>query len=305
MKIANKPELMLSKMIVTIDGPAGSGKSTTASMLASELNLAYLDTGAMYRAVTWDILENNINPEDQENVTRRARSLDLKLKDVDGMPLMFLDGELLGEKIRSQRVSAAVSPVSKHSGVRESLVRIQRSISERGGIVADGRDTGTTVFPFADVKIFLVADIESRAKRRMAQLEEMGLDGDIESIKTNLKERDHIDSSRETSPLCQAPGSITVDTSGLSIREQVDLIKKAVLKKAQDLSELYAWPGEKNINAKKPLIWAIASALVYSFYKIVFGLKRYGLENISFRENFIFASNHISYSDPPDNRIIG
>ncbi|MBN2069834.1 MAG: (d)CMP kinase [Candidatus Krumholzibacteriota bacterium] len=299
MDLNEKTKLILARMVVTIDGPAGSGKSTTASMLAEKLGLTYLDTGAMYRAVTWDILENKIDPEDEEMVTARTRELDLEMKYVEGVPSFFLGGEKLGERIRSQRVSSAVSPVSRHRGVREALVRIQRSISEEGGVVAEGRDTGTTVFPFADVKIYLVADIESRSKRRVSQLKEMGLDGEVGSIKNNLEQRDQIDSTRQHSPLRKPPGSVLVDTSGISIEDQVGLISDIVIKKAEELADLRVWPGEKNEQSKKPVYWTIVSTAIHLFYRVVFGLRRYGLENISYRENYIFASNHISYSDPP------
>ncbi|MBN2184570.1 MAG: (d)CMP kinase [Candidatus Krumholzibacteriota bacterium] len=299
MDLEKKTSLTICRMLVTIDGPAGSGKSTTASLLAKELGLTYLDTGAMYRAVTWDSLENGIRPEDEEGVTERARNLKLELKDLDGVPSLFLDGEPLGNRIRSSEVSAAVSPVSKHPGVRKSLVKVQRSLAANGGIVAEGRDTGTTVFPFADVKIFLVADIESRASRRKNQMADMDMEGDIDSIRENINRRDHIDSTREHSPLRQPPGSIVVDTSGISIQEQVELIKNIVISKAQELARLRVWPGEKNDKAKMPLYWRLASVSVYIFYKMIFGLKTYGRDNISYRENYIFASNHISNSDPP------
>ncbi len=289
----------IGKMLVTIDGSAGSGKSTTASMLAEELGLTYLDTGAMYRAVTWDSLENGISPEDEAAVTERAGNIDLELREAEGVPSLFLNGRRLGNEIRSSEVSAAVSPVSKYSGVRRSLVKIQRSIALKGGIVAEGRDTGTTVFPFADLKIFLTADIGSRALRRKNQLEEMELEGRIESIRENLENRDRIDSTREHSPLRRPPGSITVDTSNITIEEQVGIIKDAVVKKAEELSRLRVWPGEKNEKATMPLYWRSASACVYFFFKIIFGLRTYGRDNISYRENYIFASNHISNSDPP------
>ncbi len=299
MENAEKTRAMLSDMLVTIDGPAGSGKSTTASLLAKRLDLIYLDTGAMYRAVTWCVLEEGFDPADEEKITKAAKNIELELRIVDNTPLWFINGKEAGSEIREPAVSAAVSPVSKHAGVRRSMVKLQRKIATQGGIVAEGRDTGTTVFPFAHVKIFLVADIESRAQRRVEQMRLMGIDQDIDLIRANIAKRDEIDSTREHSPLLRSPGAILVDTSHMTIDQQVGMIERIVIDEAEKLAALRVWPGEKNPNAHKPIYWAVTTFFVSMFYKFVFGLKIFGEDNLDYRENYIFASNHISYSDPP------
>ena len=187
---------ILRDMIVTVDGPAGSGKSTTAQALAERLDLTYLDTGAMYRAVTWKVLQSGIDTEDREAVTRIADDISIEMEIRNGIAVLIVDGEPAGSEIRGPEVSGAVSPVSTHPGVRRAMVRIQRKIGNRGGIVAEGRDTGSTVFPFAHVKIFLVADVEARTQRRVNQLRQMGITQTDDEIRNNLLKRDEIDSGR-------------------------------------------------------------------------------------------------------------
>jgi len=286
-------------LIVTIDGPAGSGKSTTASILADRLGMMYLDTGAMYRAATLAVIRSGVDVEDEENVTEVVRSISLDFKQKNGERRVYLNGEDVEREIRGQEVSRLVSPVSKYPGVRAILVRLQRRIGKRGGVVAEGRDTGSVVFPFAQVKIYLVADIETRALRRVRQLESMGLEPDFDEIVENIKARDEIDSSREHSPLVRPPGSIIVDTSGLTIEQQVDLIEKAVREEAGKLESLKVEEGEKDPYSTMSFYYRISHWLVRTFFKVVFGLKVFGTENLRYKENFIFASNHLSYADPP------
>ncbi len=299
MNIPDRQKEILGRMLVTIDGPAGSGKSTTASMLAKRLGLIYLDTGAMYRAVTRSVLDKGIDPEDEVKVTEVAFNSELELRIHDGTPQFFLDGRETESRIRTPEVSGAVSPVSRHRGVRNAMVRIQRKIGKNGGIVAEGRDTGTTVFPFAHVKIFLVADIEARAHRRVVQMQSAGMIQDIERTMENIAERDRIDSGREHSPLRKPPGAIEVDTSGITIEEQVAIIENAVIAEAERLATLTVQAGENNPMTRKPLYWIISKAIVYLFFRLLFGLRINGGENLDFRENFVFTSNHLSYYDPP------
>lgn len=294
-----KKRRILSSILITIDGPAGSGKSTTASLLAENLGLTYLDTGAMYRAVAYAVLKAGIDPGDEEEVTALANGLNIEIRSGKGRSSVLLDGEDIESHIRAPEISDAVSPVSKHRGVRRNMVRIQRNVASRGGIVAEGRDTGTTVFPYADVKVFLVADIRTRASRRVLQLRSMGIEQDMDSVAANIRRRDEIDSSREHSPLLRPPGSIVVDTSGVTIEEQVETVRDAVLEAAGRLAELKVWPGERNRFSRTALYWRISRFFVRSFFRMAFGLRIYGTENQRYRENFIYASNHISYYDPP------
>jgi len=299
MNLSERQNQILNTMIVTIDGPAGSGKSTTASLLAKRLGMICLDTGAMYRAITCSVLEKGIDPGNETAVTEVASKAVLELGIVDGIPQFFLDGMETESRIRTPEVSGAVSPISRYRGVREAMVRIQRRIGKKGGIVAEGRDTGTTVFPFAHVKIFLVADIEARASRRVEQMRAAGIGQDLGRTMENIKERDRIDSGREHSPLRKPAGAIPVDTSRMTIEQQVGIIEKAVVSEAERLDALTVRPDEKNPMTVKSASWTVSRAIVLLFFRLMYGMRVIGGENLNFRENFIFTSNHISYYDPP------
>src|SRR6056297_2616079 len=182
-KIQNR---IINKMIITIDGPAGSGKSTTASLLAERLNLTYLDTGAMYRAVTYAVLENGVDPENNEGVAEIVEGIDLEFGEFEDKKVILLNGKKIEKEIRDSKVSNSVSKISRLGCVRREMVKLQRKIAKDGGIVAEGRDLGTVVFPYAHFKIFLVAGIEARVTRRVAQLKSMGLDFDPEKVRENI-----------------------------------------------------------------------------------------------------------------------
>ncbi len=210
--------------ILAIDGPAGSGKSTTAKLLAEKLELIYLDTGAMYRAVTYFALKHGVDPEDARTLTALARKLLIEFKPEDGINKVFANGEDVTEAIRSPEINQSVSPVAAHAGVRVSMVEKQRKIAEKGGVIAEGRDTTSVVFPEADLKIYLDASIEERARRRMIEYTKKGLPTTLEEQKELLTRRDFIDSGRQHSPLTKTRDSILVDTSNLNIEEQVERI---------------------------------------------------------------------------------
>lgn len=214
---------MSEKLIIAIDGPAGSGKSTTAKLLAKKLGYLYIDTGAMYRAVTLYAIKNNIL-NDEERIIDLTSRLNIELKFEDGKTKVSVDGKDVTEEIRSLEVNQNVSPVSKIEGVRKILVQKQKEMGKNGGVVMEGRDITTVVFPNADVKIFLTATIDERARRRALEFAEKGQHVDIEKVKQNIIERDRIDSNRNVSPLTKSPDAIEIDTSNLSIDEQVELI---------------------------------------------------------------------------------
>jgi cytidylate kinase len=298
MILTERTAAVLSRFIVTIDGPAGSGKSTTASILASRLGLAYLDTGAMYRAVAHAVLARGIDPEDAAAVSGLASELDLEIRTVEGKTSLFLDGKNVDGEIRTPEVSRLVSPVSRHEGVRREMVRIQRLSGARGGVVAEGRDTGSVVFPHAEVKVFLVADIEARTRRRLEQLKGMGIEQDVGAIRENIIERDAMDSGRPLSPLLRPAGAFTVDTSGLTIEAQVALIEAEVLRQAERISGLAVVRGESNPFARSTGYYGITQRIVRAVFQVVFGLRISGREHLRYREPYIFASNHLSYGDP-------
>lgn len=218
---------MSKKLIIAIDGPAGSGKSTTAKLVAKRLNYLYIDTGAMYRAVTLFVLRNNLLGKNDE-IIAFTNSLKIVLSFIDGETNITVNGEDVSKEIRSFLVNSNVSEISCIEGVRKILVKKQQEMGKNGGVVMEGRDIATVVFPKADVKIFLTAGIDERAERRAKEFSEKGTDVPIDKVKENLKNRDFIDSNREASPLKKALESIVVDTSNTTIEEQVEQILNQV-----------------------------------------------------------------------------
>jgi cytidylate kinase len=215
-------------LVIAIDGPAASGKSTTARLVADALGYVHIDSGAMYRALTLKALRLGVRPEDQESVSRIAESSRVELHaGPDGVRVM-LDGADEGAAIRTPEVTQAVSLVSSYPRVRAVLVREQRAMGRQGGIVMDGRDIGTVVFPDADVKFFMVAGIDARARRRQRELRERGIEAGEEALQREITERDRHDSNREQSPLRRAGDAIDVDTSELTIEEQVAFVVNRV-----------------------------------------------------------------------------
>lgn len=218
----------MKNLVIAIDGPAASGKSTTAKLAAQRLGYVYVDTGAMYRAMTLKVLEHHIHHAEQEAIIKLAESTEIGLQVRNGELKVLLDGCDVTKKIRSQEVTKAVSAVSAIQKVRDIMVREQRKMGERGGIVVEGRDIGTVVFPQAEVKIFMVADVERRAKRRQNDLERQGIHVELDELIKEIRERDEKDSGRNISPLRKADDAMVLDTSELSIEEQVDCIVKKV-----------------------------------------------------------------------------
>ena len=211
-------------MIVAIDGPAASGKSTTAKMVAKKLEMTYLDTGAMYRAVTLALLRSNTDLDDYDSVCQVVNELELDIYDKGSKTIVKLDGEDVSQAIRSMPVTENVSVVSAMKYVRQTMVEIQRNIGKKTNCVVEGRDIGTVVFPDAEFKIFMVADVNMRAERRFKDFYEMGENRSFQEVLADLKRRDEKDSTRAYSPLQKADEAIEIDTSMLSIDQQVEKI---------------------------------------------------------------------------------
>lgn len=217
---------MLSKrnLVIAIDGPAGSGKSTTARFVADRLGFLHIDTGAMYRAVTLKVLERGLSPHDIEAVSNLIDSTTVELKRRDSSLRVLLDGKDVTDRIRDPDVTRAVSAVSRIRRVREAMVKQQRTMGMSQGVVLEGRDIGTVVFPDADLKIFLVASLEARAERREKELTEKGINISRPELMDEIEERDKLDSTRAESPLKRAADAIEIDTSKLSIQQQVGFV---------------------------------------------------------------------------------
>lgn len=211
-------------MIIAIDGPAGSGKTTTAKYLAARLGFIYLDTGAMYRSLTYYALKNNISPSDEAELTKLANKLPIDFKTSAEVNHVFIDGLEVTDEIRTPEVTLHVSEVSAFKGVRLAMVARQKELGRAGSIVAEGRDTTTVVFPKADLKIYLSASVEERARRRLLDLENAEIESSLQAQIDDIERRDNHDSNRQHSPLTHADDATLVNTTDLSIDEQVDNI---------------------------------------------------------------------------------
>tara|TARA_Y100000814_G_scaffold251574_1_gene198578 strand:- start:84 stop:737 length:654 start_codon:yes stop_codon:yes gene_type:complete len=214
---------MEKKLIIAIDGPAGSGKSTTAKIIADKLKISYLDTGAMYRAVTAYFIDNDYSI-DSDNIYSIMDSIIIEFYEYS----VLLNSQDFTYRLRDNDVSSLVSKISSNKIVRDRMVLIQRNISENKSIVVDGRDIGTVVFPNADYKFFITAGIKERASRRYRELKLKGREVELINIEQQIKERDYLDSTRKNSPLKKADGAIVIDTTHLHLEEQVNTILKII-----------------------------------------------------------------------------
>jgi pantoate ligase/cytidylate kinase len=220
--------LIVKKPIIAIDGPAGAGKSTVSRRLAHNLGYLYLDTGAMYRAITWLVMKNKISINDEEAIAQLVAKADIQLLPSDDLQIpvtVKINQQDVTQEIRTSAVTAQVSEVSAQKAVRAKLVELQKEYGEQGGIVAEGRDIGTNVFPQAEVKIFLTATPEARAKRRLIDLQNQGENNiDLEQLTAEIKHRDHLDSTREIAPLQKAQDAIEIMTDDLTVEEVIQQI---------------------------------------------------------------------------------
>ena len=214
--------------VVTIDGPAGAGKSTTARAVAERLGFLYVDTGALYRALALKVQQGGVSVDDLAAVDRCVRETGITLSGAPGEIHVWLDGAEVGDAIRTPEVSELASRLAAQAAVRHRLVEVQRSLAEKGPLVAEGRDLGTVVYPDAAVKIYLDADLEARARRRARDLERLGMSVPVEEVRGELARRDERDRNRAESPLVVPAGAQVVNTSALTIEEQIEHVLRAV-----------------------------------------------------------------------------
>lgn len=227
--------LNMRKIIIAIDGPAASGKSTAAKLLAKKLGYLYIDTGAMYRACALAALRQNVDIKNDNELIKLMNSIKVEIQQSNSGNIIILDGEDVSQEIREPDISRRASAISAKRVVREKMVELQRTIGEKGGVILDGRDIGTIVFPHAELKFFIVAPIEIRAQRRYLELKAKGLNPNFEIVLEELQDRDLADSSRALAPLIPASDAISIDNGSLSIEEQVGVLYSYYQKQMEGL----------------------------------------------------------------------
>jgi len=219
------------RLTIAIDGPSGAGKSTVARSLAKELGYTYIDTGAMYRSVALKVKKRGVSPEDELAINQLASSLHITFITEGEKAYVLCDGENITEAIRTHEISQLASTISRQKGLREVLVQIQREMGKGGGVILEGRDIGTVVFPEADVKFYIDAESEERTRRRYDEMVEKGVAVDIKETREELKQRDHSDMHRTHSPLRKAVDAIFIDTTDFSVKEVVEEMVRIIRKK--------------------------------------------------------------------------
>ena len=212
------------KIAIAIDGPAGAGKSSISKVVANELGYLYIDTGAMYRGVTWAVLDSHVNVNNQKDVESLLPSLDLTLEPTANACKVFVKGQDVTDLIRQQQINENVSTIASYKGVREYLVERQQAMAAVGGVILDGRDIGSVVLPKAELKIYLTASVDSRAKRRWLEVQGTSNEQSLEDIKKNVESRDEMDKNRDESPLVCVEDAIVVDSSNMTFDETVEHI---------------------------------------------------------------------------------
>lgn len=223
--------MMTRKPVIAMDGFSSTGKSSISKIIAKKLGLIHMDTGALYRGVTYFALQNCLENKEinLENLYSRLNEIQLEFKEINENLVLFLNGTDISKEIRSQHVSDNVSFIAKQGEVRNFLLETQRNIAKNGGVIMDGRDIGTVVLPNADFKFFLTASVEERTRRRFLELQQLGMEQDFDTVRENLVTRDKIDSTREISPLKQADDAILIDNSDLDKEQTIDLILSHIL----------------------------------------------------------------------------
>ena len=266
---------------IAIDGPGGAGKSSVAKAVAKKLGIIYVDTGALYRTIGLYMVKHGINPKDEDGVTKNLPSLSLEVKIENGKQIILLNGEDVGDTIRTPEISMAASAVSAFAAVREYLLNTQRSIAAKNSVIMDGRDIGTVILPKAEVKVFLTASPEARAKRRYNELLAKGQDVKYEDVYNDMVERDKNDSTRAIAPCVPAKDAVLLDNSNLTFEGTVKAILK-LIKKKQPKPNL--WYGALKFLLARPIRF---------FQNIV----PRGLDNIDKDKNYIVCANHIAKRD--------
>ena len=281
--------------IVAIDGPAGTGKGTVTKILSEKLKLINIDTGAMYRCVTLDMLNKGIKLEELDKIKELLENIKIDMKKEEDKDLVFLNGEDVTDKIRSKEVSELVSQVSSIKEVRFKMVDLQRKMADGKEVIMEGRDIGTYVFPSADVKIYLDADLEERAKRRFKQNKEKGINMPYVDVLENIKMRDENDKAKEIGALKLAHDAEVIDSTSMSINQVVHEIEHIIKKKKNEIKMQEKIYKERKETAWKKFVRKIVKVILVTVYRIAYRVKIRG--NVPEEGAYIICSNHINYLD--------
>lgn len=280
-------------MIITIDGPSGTGKSTVCKLLSKKLHFEHLDTGAFYRSFAWHVKENLVDPDDEEKLVNLLTSFDFSIKKIDDKNRYFLNQVDVTEQIRFPEIGQLSSKISVYPSIRKAIISLQRDYAAKKKLIAEGRDLGSVVFPKADLKFFLTADKDVRAQRRFEELrnkEEGVITGSLEQTLAELIERDKRDSERAISPLICPEGAVILDTSDMSIDQVVESMEGIIHRRLFQKTSF------------KKFLKIFFNKIVIGSFRLLFSLfyrlKIYGQENIG-SDGGIIASNHVSFFDPP------
>ena len=270
---------------IAIDGPGGAGKSSLAKEVAKRLQIVYVDTGALYRTIGVYMLSSGIDPKDEEAVKPNLKDISLELKFIDGNQVILINGRIVGDEIRTPEASMAASAVSAHGSVREFLLMTQRSIAETNSVIMDGRDIGTVILPYAEVKIFLTASPEARARRRFEELKTKGIETTYEQVFSEMAERDKNDSTRAIAPCVPADDAIMLDNSELDVEGTIDAVIKII-------------NGVKKKRAKKwNPFYATCRFFINIFMHLFVRVRAVGKENIPKDGSLVLCANHIGIKD--------
>lgn len=283
--------------IVAIDGPAGSGKGTITKKIAKKMNLDYIDTGAMYRSVALEVLNKKIDIEDMNQIKEMLQTIDIQLKKEKGEQIVLLNGEDVSKKIRSNEVTSIVSKVSAIKEIRVKLVEMQRKMGAKQDVIMEGRDITTVVFPKADVKIYLDADIEERARRRFKQNQEKQIECTYEQVLEEMKKRDENDKNKEYGALKIADDAIVIDATNMSINEVTSKINKIIKEKKKKIKLQERIYFERPETTRKKIVRFLVKSFVRFLYRIVFRIKKIGEKDIKEDESYIICANHLNYLD--------
>lgn len=282
--------------VVAIDGPAGSGKGTITQEIAQKMNLECIDTGAMYRCVALDMMNKNVELNELDKIKKLLESIDIRFEDDNKK--VFLNGQDVSKEIRSIEVTNIVSSVSAIKEIRIKLVDLQRKIASDKNIIMEGRDITTVVFPKADVKIYLDADVEERARRRFKQNQEKNIDSTYEEVLQSMKERDENDKNKEFGALKIAEDAIVIDSTNLTKNQVVEQIIKIIKKKQREQKlDKKVYEETPNTPFKRFRFHLVKKIVYYVFYKLVFRIKKIDEKNIPSEGAYIICANHINMLD--------